>query len=114
MSKCFPIDREGLTEFENDLQRLKSPPDGHRVVIAPNKPLGSQSAFLVDSSVTDYQGDGLYCVQFPVGAEMVKRICKADSGFLLAADAQSGLKDEFHKNLTGCITGKAVQSLTLY
>lgn len=114
MGRCIPLDEKGIRKLGVAFQDMKSPPQGHDVVIAPHKILGGNFAGLVDRSVTAFQSDGWYCVHFKHGIEELRYVCKIDSGYTMRVDTVPGYPDQVFTDLSACIVGKVVRSLTLF
>ena len=113
MGNCEPTTEVGWSEVNMTLSLLRDPPEGMRVV-KPGKVHGQTSAFLVDSSVSEFQEDGMYCMKLaPFAAEEVKRISRMPEGYRIAEEIPSPFTDRVVLNLNGCITGRVVSSLTM-
>lgn len=113
MGMCKPLDEQDRVELEIAVNELQNPPNGMRIVKQGGEG-GMVSAYLVDSSITSFQGEGRYSIKFHAyHVEEVKRICKVDGGYRICEDIPSTHSDRIVSSLNGCIAGRVVRSLTV-
>lgn len=111
MGRCVPLTENGWIELENGLREMQTLPVGMKIIT--RREHRDSTAFLVDDSVSLFQGDGTYSFVFPHGAEEVRRICKVENGYTICEDPESPSPDRFVSSLDGCITGRVVRRLTV-
>lgn len=111
MGRCVPLTESDWIALENSLSEMQSPPAGLRIIT--RREHGEATAFLVDDSVTSFQGAGHYSFTFPGGAEEVRRLCKTENGYKVCMDPPSPFPDRLVSTLDGCITGRVVRRLTV-